>query len=71
VDIGALGERVCAHGGGFFISMDAKKAYQDILDIISNKEEYAQKVKEISQIRIKTTQEMTDEYLDMYRKYIK
>ena len=71
VDIGALGERVSANGGGFFISMDATKAYRDILDIISNKEEYAQKVKEISQIRIKTTQEMTDEYLDMYRKYIK
>lgn len=67
IDIGALGERVHAHGGGFFIDMNAEKAYQDILDIISDEDVYAQKVEEITNIKIKTTQEMTDEYMDIYK----
>ncbi|MBO7719051.1 MAG: glycosyltransferase, partial [Methanosphaera sp.] len=71
IDIGALGERVHAHGGGFFIDMDAEKAYHDILDIISDEDAYAEKVNEITRINIKTTQEMTDEYMDIYENLLK
>ncbi|RAP54350.1 MAG: hypothetical protein BZ137_02640 [Methanosphaera sp. rholeuAM130] len=71
IDIGALGERVRKYGGGFFIDMDAKKAYRDILDVISDEDAYKQKVDEISRMKIKTTREMTDEYMEMYGKYLK
>ncbi|MBR3214728.1 MAG: glycosyltransferase [Methanosphaera sp.] len=71
IDIGALGERVHEHGGGFFIDMDAERAYRDILDIIADEDAYAERVNEITGINIKTTQEMTDEYMDIYEKLIK
>ncbi|RAP50414.1 MAG: hypothetical protein BZ136_01340 [Methanosphaera sp. rholeuAM74] len=66
LDIGALGERVKSNGGGFFIDRNPEKAYEDILEIASDTDEYMKVASQIPKIRFKTTKQMADEYLRLY-----
>ena len=70
LDIGALGERVHKHGGGFFIENNPQKAYDKIIEISKNGDEYRQVQEEITRITFKSTKEMADEYLEIYAEYI-
>lgn len=70
LDIGALGERIHRNGGGFFIENDGKKAYDKIIDISKNPDEYKRVANQIPDITFKSTEEMSKEYMDIYKKYL-
>ena len=70
LELGALGERVNKNGGGYFLENDAQKAYDKIMEISENVDEYAKITEEISKIKFKTTKEMSEEYLDIYNNFL-
>lgn len=71
IDIGALGERVKTHGGGFFIDTNPQKAYEEIIDISKDGDYYMKVAEDIPKIRFKSSESMGDDYLRIYEKYIK
>jgi glycosyltransferase involved in cell wall biosynthesis len=71
LDIGALGERIHKNGGGFFIDNNPQKAYEEIIDINHNSEAYEKALNDIQLIKFKSTKEMAEEYLNLYRKISK
>ncbi|RAP50415.1 MAG: hypothetical protein BZ136_01345, partial [Methanosphaera sp. rholeuAM74] len=71
IDIGALGERVKSNGGGFFIENDPKQAYERILEIASDNDEYMKVASQIPDITFKSTRQMADDYIKLYDKYMK
>lgn len=66
-NIGALGERIAQNGGGWFIDYkNPQKAYDSILEISNNLEEYQKTQKEIEGIYLRSVEEMVKDYLDLY-----
>ena len=70
MDIGALGERIHANGGGFLISSNPEKAYHQIISIFDDYDNYLKVAREIQDIQFKSTEQMADEYLDIYRHHL-
>lgn len=70
IDIGALGERVKANGGGFFLSEDPEIAYNEIINISKDKKEYVKTVNEIKDIKFKSIKQMGNEYDKIYKKIL-
>ena len=70
MDIGALGERIHANGGGFLISGNPEKAYHQIISIFDDYDNYLRVAREIQEIQFKSTEQMADEYLDIYRRHL-
>lgn len=70
MDIGALGERIHANGGGFLISGNPEKAYHQIISIFDDYDNYLKVAREIQEIQFKSTEQMADEYLDIYRRHL-
>ncbi len=67
-DIGTIKERVVNHGGGWLLDYEnPAAAYQRILDIIGDREEYGKKLKEARSIQMKPTRVMAREYELEYR----
>lgn len=66
--LGALDERITKHPGGWFINHEnPQKAYEDILKIANNQEEYEAIQENIKNINFKTTKEMSDDYFEIYK----
>ena len=70
IDIGALGERIHRNGGGFLLSNNPKEAYDEIISIFDDEERYLRVANEVKDITFKTTKEMADEYMDIYKKFL-
>ena len=70
IDIGALGERVHDNGGGFFVDNDPKKAYEQIIEISRNPEEYIRVANDIPSIKFKSTEQMGKDYMKIYEKFL-
>ena len=70
LNIGALGERIHKNGGGFFLDNNPQKAYEQIIDISHDYEKYVKTINEIPNIQFKTTKKMTEEYVDLYDKFV-
>lgn len=70
LDMGALGERVHRHGGGYFIENNPQKALEKIIQISENNEEYEKTINQIKEIEFKSTKQMTAEYMQLYEKYL-
>ncbi|MBE6485702.1 MAG: glycosyltransferase [Methanosphaera stadtmanae] len=70
INIGALGERVQKCGGGFFIENDAKKAFEKIIEISRNPDKYNKTTQEICNITFKSTKKMSEEYMEIYNKWL-
>ncbi len=72
-DIGALGNRIKRDNLGW--TMPLESSYVDIRkminNILNNKEEYKEKIDSIKKFKLKTTKEMTEEYIEIYASYIK
>jgi len=69
--LGALKERVETNGGGFFVDLNPQKAYEEIIRISENPDEYMKKASQIPDITFKTSQSMGEDYLRLYKKYLK
>ena len=69
--LGALQERVEVNGGGFFIDVNPEKAYNQIIEISKNPEKYMEIASQIPDITFKTSQSMGDDYLELYKQYLK
>jgi len=70
LDIGALGERVHKNGGGYFIENNPQKAYEKIINLSKNNEEYQKTIEQITNIEFKSTKQMAQEYVSLYKKYL-
>ena len=70
IDIGAPGERIHRNGGGFLLSNNPKEAYDEIISIFDDEERYLRVANEVKDITFKTTKEMADEYMDIYKKFL-
>ena len=70
IDIGALGERVHDNGGGFFVDNDPKKAYEQIIEISRNPDEYIRVANDIPSIKFKSTEQMGVEYKKLYDDFL-
>lgn len=68
--IGVLEERIKKNGGGWLLDFDASSAYSEILRIANSPEEYIDVANEIKKITLKSTKEMSNEYLELYLKYL-
>ena len=70
-DIGVIRDRILKENGGWLIDIsNPKKAYDKILDIAKNKEEYINVQNNVKKIYFKSTLEMANEYLDIYERYV-
>ncbi|WP_323735685.1 glycosyltransferase [Methanosphaera sp. ISO3-F5] len=70
LDMGALGERVKRHGGGYFIENNPKKAYDKIIEISENDSQYDEIINQITKINFKSTKQMADEYMELYKNFL-
>ena len=68
--IGVLEERINKNGGGWFLDFDASAAYSEILRIANSPEEYIDVANKIKNITLKSTKEMSNEYLELYLKFL-
>jgi GT2 family glycosyltransferase/glycosyltransferase involved in cell wall biosynthesis len=67
--IGAQEERVNTNGGGWFLDHNnPSKAYEEIIRIADSPEEYKKVVEQIKKITFKTTEQMANEYNELYQK---
>lgn len=69
-NMGAQAERIKKNGGGFIISQDPQKAYEEILEIAKDKDRYINVTKQITDIEIRSIEEVSQVHMDMYDKYI-
>ena len=70
-NLGALKTRIEKNGGGWLIDVTKpEEAYQKILDIVDNKEEYKHVQEEMANIKIVSTKEMGENYLKLYESLI-
>lgn len=66
-NLGAQKERTIENGGGWFLNyQDPEEAYQEIIRISNSPEEYEKVVKQVKEIRFRTTKDMAEEYLKLY-----
>jgi GT2 family glycosyltransferase len=71
-DLGALGERVHAHGGGWLVDVtDAGKAYETIIHAASDSVGYARAVAEAITAPIRSIREMKEDYEALYASVLK
>jgi tetratricopeptide (TPR) repeat protein len=69
---GAIGERIRHHDGGWTLDpVDPHQWYEKILSIMQDQEEYFRKIANIEKISIKTVDQMTDDYCDLYINILK
>lgn len=70
-DIGALGERMRKHGGGWLIDYRAswKHIWESINKILNDKYDYAEKQHAVSKIKIRNLVDMCLEYRNIYQEY--
>lgn len=66
MDIGALGERVHANGGGFILPDDPKEAFNKIISLSEDNENYQKQANKICDITFKSTAQMAYEYTKIY-----
>ena len=70
-NIGVIEERIQKENGGWIIDInDSKRAYEKILEVGNDKKEYIKVQKQVSKMIFKTTKEMADEYLEIYKKLL-
>jgi len=68
-DIGVVKDRIIKNNGGWIIDINnPKKAYEYIINISKNLEEYKNIVENLKKMNLKTLKEMTQEYIEIYAK---
>ena len=66
-NIGVIKDRILKENGGWLIDIsNPDKAYDKILSIVKNKDEYIKVQNNIKKIYFKTTFEMAEQYLEIY-----
>ena len=66
-DIGALGERVRRHGGGWLVDFrNPEECWSTLRRIASNEHEYKAVAEQVDNIRIREEEEMAKDYMDLY-----
>lgn len=71
-NIGVVQERVLKNKGGWIIDVNnPKKAYKDIIEISKNHKEYLEITNNINKMNFKSTCEMSNEYQEIYDKFLK
>ncbi|MGF7118938.1 glycoside hydrolase family 99-like domain-containing protein [Methanobacterium oryzae] len=69
--IGVLEERVNKNGGGWLLDFEnPSAAYKEIIRIIESGEEYIKVAEQAKEITFRSTNEMADEYLNLYSKLL-
>ena len=69
-NIGALKERIEKTEGGILVNYQSpKKAYNDIINLINNPLKYERILKNIDNIKSKSTLQMADDYKKVYNKF--
>lgn len=67
-NIGVIEDRILKNDGGWVIDINNyKKSYKQILDIAYNKDSYLQVQEKIKHFDFKTTNQMANEYIDIYK----
>jgi len=70
-DIGALGERIRLHGGGWLLDyQNPEQCWQKLMEIVKDKKDIAEKQQEAEKIFIKPEEEMASDYLSLYRQLL-
>ena len=65
--IGALEERITKNGGGLFLDyQNPLNAYNEIIRIANSPNEYKKIAQEVDKITLKSTEEMAEEYNELY-----
>lgn len=72
-DIGAIGERTKENNLGFVIpyTKDGKEVLGKVQEALADKTAYKEKIKSISEYKVRTVEEMCKYYRDIYNKYVK
>lgn len=71
-DIGALGERIRSHGGGWVVAPDdPRDAYGRLLEIADNPSTYEQGLRGASVVGLPGSERMGEEYLKLYRSVLR
>ena len=66
-NIGVIKERIEKNNGGWIVDKDnPKNIYNQIIQIVEDKENYLEIVNNIKKINFKNTKTMSDEYLELY-----
>ncbi|MFW5961143.1 MAG: glycosyltransferase, partial [Desulfohalobiaceae bacterium] len=69
-DIGALGERLRAHGGGWLVDyQNPESCWAKLQQVVSDTEVLRETAQQVSRIPIRSRQEMAEEYVQLYQKY--
>ena len=70
MDIGAVAERIQQHKFGWVVNVNStnKDILNKIVEICENVEEYKIKIDNLNKYNIKSINEMTDEYIILYKK---
>lgn len=66
-DIGKAGEYIRKNGGGFLFNNTPKEAYERILSLTKNHLKYTKACHDIEDLKIRETNEMSNEYLKVYK----
>jgi len=70
-NIGVINDRILENNGGWIIDINnPKAAYELILSIAKSPKIYTDKLLDIRKISLKTTREMANEYLIIYKSYL-
>lgn len=71
-DIGATGERIRKHGGGWFLDpKDIVKMYKKIIYLSNDIDQYNTIQRNISNIKLSSTKFMSENYLTVYNNHVK
>lgn len=71
-DIGAIGERVRQRGGGWLVPVDDPRgAYEKIMEIADNPEEYRRGWRRVSVDELPSSGEMADAYAELYESVLR
>ena len=71
-NIGVIEDRILKNNGGWIIDRNnAKKAYDSIIEISKNTDEYTDMINNIKSIKFTSTFEMSQNYLEIYQNLLK
>ena len=70
-NIGVIQDRIIKNNGGWIIDIDDyKKSYEIILNIVKDEDCYLKIIDSISKMKLKSTYEMANDYLEIYDKLL-
>jgi glycosyltransferase involved in cell wall biosynthesis len=69
--LGAIGDRLRRHGGGWTLYPDdPQQWFEKILEIANSPEDYKERIKEIRSLHLRNTEEMAQDYMRVYQRLL-